>query len=350
MESMKKGNVVSMMLVAAMSVTLALSGCSSAKSSTQSSSGSKDLVIYTALQQDDMSWITQQFKKDTGINISYMLFSAGDLETKIQSQMSNPQADVMLGGSVEYYEDLDPKGAFVKYTSPNAKSLKSEFKDSKGYFQGWYLGVLSIFYNTEQFNKILAPEGLKPPTTWDDLLDARYKKQFVTSNPSTAGGGYIFVADQLFRLGNDKGWTYLQNLNKNVDHYTKGADDPISLVATGQFVAGMSWAHDVLKTEKQGYPIKVVVPPETAYEIGGVAAIKNAKNTANAKKFIDWLLTKPVQQKNTSVSNRYSVLTSVAAPQGMIPMAQVKLVNYDRQKATEEKSSVIAQFNTMIGQ
>ena len=298
-----------------------------------------------------MSWIKTQFKKDTGIDISYMLFSAGDLAAKVQAEKSTPQADVMLGGSVEYYENLEQQyDAFVKYTSPNAQGLDSEFMDPNGYWQGWYLGVLCIFYNSDRFSKELAPQGVKAPQTWDDLLDSHYKKQFVTSNPATAGGGYIFVADQLFRLGTDKGWTYLQDLNKNVDHYTKGADDPISLVATGQFIAGMSWAHDVMKSKKQGYPITIVVPKDTAFEIGGAAAINGSANTENAKKFIDWILTKPAQTQNTAVSNRYSVLKDVAAPEGMIKMEDVQLVKYDRPAASKQKTDVINKFTKMIGQ
>jgi ABC-type Fe3+ transport system, periplasmic component len=311
---------------------------------------SKNLVIYTALQQGDMSWIQSKFKQDTGINITYTLYSAGDLETKVASELGNPQADVMLGGSCEYYEDLDPKNAFVKYTAPNAKQLGTQFMDPKGYWQGWYLGVLAMFYNTDRF-KELAAKGLKAPQTWDDLLDSRYKGQFITSNPATAGGAYIFTACQLFRLGDTKGWDYLSKLNKNVDHYVKGADDPIALVATGQFTIGMSWAHDIQKSAvKLGYPVKIVIPKDTAFEIGGAAVIKGSANQANAKTFIKWLLTRPVQQANTNYSNRYSVRTDVAVPTGMPALKNVKLVKYNRQQATAEKNSVIDKFTQMIGQ
>lgn len=352
---MKKRKALCMAVSLALAAAAALGGCAQSTTANTSSSASSKLksdklVIYTALQQDDMSWIQTQFKQDTGINLSFMLFSAGDLAAKVTAEMANPQADVMLGGSVEYYENLEKQNAFVKYTAPNSKGLDAEFIDPNGYWQGWYLGVLAIFYNTDRFDKELAPQGVKAPQTWDDLLDSHYKKQFITSNPATAGAAYIFLADQLFRLGETDGWTYLQNLNKNVDHYTKGADDPISLVATGQFIAGMSWAHDILKTQKQGYPIKVVVPKDTAFEIGGAAAIKGGANTDNAKTFINWLLTKSAQQKNTDVSNRYSVRKDIKPPEGLIKMEDVKLVKYDRPKASSIKTDETNKFTQMIGQ
>lgn len=344
---MNKLKFVSMFTSVAIFAAVASGVCVSQKP--LSAAASKNLVIYTALQQDDMSWIQTKFKKDTGINITYMLYSAGTLETKVVSELKNPQADIMLGGSVEYYEDLDKENAFTKFRATNSRTLASQFEDPNGYWQGCYMGVLAMFYNTDRF-KELAAKGLKAPTTWDDLLDSRYKKQFITSNPATAGGGYIFTACQLFRLGTTKGWAYLSKLNKNVDHYTAGADDPISLVATGQFTIGMSWAHDILKTKKLGYPIKIVIPKNTAFEIGGVAVLKGAANTQNGKMFINWLLTKSAQQQDTLVSNRYSVRNDVNPPEGMPKLSTLTLVKYNRQQASANKASVIAQFSKMIGQ
>ena len=131
--------------------------------------------------------------------------------------------------------------------------------------------------------------------------------QFITSDPATAGGGYIFVADQLFRLGEEKGWDYLKKLNENVHHYTPKAGDSINLTATGEFIVGMSWAHDIVKSAKKGYPIKVIVPEQTAVEIGAVGIVKGGANKENAQKFVDWLLTKETGELNTKMSNRYSV-------------------------------------------
>ncbi|TDF95413.1 ABC transporter substrate-binding protein [Paenibacillus piri] len=314
------------------------------------SSDSKKLVVYAALNEDDIVQIQKKFKEDTGIEVEYLRLSGpGEASTRIQAEKSAPKADVMIGGSVEFYDPLGQQGLLEKYASPNQKDIDKQFNDPNGYWQGWYMGVLGIVLNKERFKKELEPKGVKEPKTWDDLLDPNYKGLFITSNPATAGGGYIFAADQLFRLGEDKGWGYLEKLNGNVHHYTPGAVDGINLTATGEFVAAMSWAHDIVKSAKQGYPIKVIVPEQTAFEIGGAAIVKGGANTENAKKFIDWLLTKPVGEMNTKLSNRYSVRKDVAPPEGMIKVEDVKLVNYDRNKAAQMKADVVKKFSDMIG-
>ncbi|NOU91743.1 extracellular solute-binding protein [Paenibacillus sp. LMG 31456] len=313
-------------------------------------SASKKLTVYAALNEDDIVQIQKKFKEDTGIEIEYLRLSgAGEASTRIQAEKASPKADVFVGGSVEFYEPLASQGLLEKYSSPNAKELDAQFNDPKGFWQGWYMGVLGIVLNKDRFTKEFEPKGIKEPKTWDDLLDPAYKGLFITSNPATAGGGYIFVADQLFRLGEEKGWDYLKKLNDNVHHYTPAAGDGINLTATGEFVAGMSWSHDIVKSAKQGYPIKVIVPEQTAFEIGGAGIVKGGANTENAKKFIDWLLTKPVGEMNTKLSNRYSVRKDVAPPEGMIKIEDVKLVKYDRDKASQMKADVVKKFTEMTG-
>jgi iron(III) transport system substrate-binding protein len=359
---------VSLFMVMALVSVVALTACGSKNNESASSSpsaqpsqsasssspaaekGSGKLVVYAAMNEDDIVQIQKKFKEDTGIEIEYLRLSgAGEASTRVQAEKNSPKADIMVGGSVEFYGALEDQGLLEKYASPNAQELDPQFNDPNGYWQGWYMGVLSIIVNTDRFKKELEPKGLKEPQTWDDLLDPNYKGLFLSSNPATAGAAYIFIADQLFRLGEEKGWDYLKKLNDNVHHYTPAAGDGIKLTATGEFVAAMAWAHDSVKTAKQGYPLKVIVPDQTAAEIGGVGIVKGGPNTENAKKFVDWLLTKPVQEMNTNTSNRYSVRKDVDAPQGMVKLEDVHLVNYDRPKATQMKPDVVKKFTDMIG-
>ncbi len=311
-------------------------------------SAKDELVVYTALNEDEMASFVEKFKEDTGIEIEYIQGGAGDISARVLAEKDSPYADVMVGGSVDVYEPLAREGIFVKYDSPNNDDLDPRFNDPNGFWQGWYMGVLGIVINRDRFEAELKPLGLEYPETWDDLLDERYKNVFVTSNPVTAGGGYIFAADQIFRLGEDAAWDYFKALDKNVHHYYKGAGDCISPVATGEFIVGMSWVHDIYKQVKAGYPIDVVIPKQTAFEIGGVAIVNSGKNLENAQKFVDWLLTEEIGTMNTKNSNRYSVLASVPSPEGLPLLDEVDLVEYDRAKAGAMKPDVVAKFDAEI--
>ena len=84
--------------------------------------------------------------------------------------MSNPQADFLVGGSVDLYGSLAEAGALLEYDSPNNDDLDARFNDPNHLWQGWYMGVLSIIINEERFQEELASQGLAEPATWDDLL------------------------------------------------------------------------------------------------------------------------------------------------------------------------------------
>lgn len=346
---MRKKTSLTMLLVLALVISM-FTGCGGDAKPADSSDAEKGgkLVVYTALNEEDILAVQEQFKADTGIEIEYIRLGGGDAVARVQAEMSSPKADVLVGGSVDLYEPLAKEGAFEKYSSTNSKDLDPMFNDPNGYWQGWYMGVQGIVINAERFDAELAPLGLERPKTWDDLLDDRYKNVLVNSNPATAGGAYIFVADQIFRLGEDKAWEYLKALDKNIHHYYKGAGDCISPIAAGEFIAGVSWVHDIFKVQKQGYPIEIIIPEQTAFEIGGAAVVKGGPNSENAKVFIDWLLTKEAQELNTQISNRYPVRDDVAPPQGLPSMSEINLVDYDRPKAGEMKPAVVEKFETEI--
>lgn len=315
--------------------------------STPAQAGGK-LIVYSALNEDNTIAIADQFKKDTGIEIEYISMGGGDAVARVQAEMGNPKADFLVGGSVDLYGSLASAGAFEAYDSPNNDGLDARFNDPNHFWQGWYMGVLSIIINKDRFDKELAPKGVAIPETWDDLLDPNYKNVFVWANPTTAGGAYIATACQIFRLGEDGAWDYLKALDQNIHHYYKGAGDVISPVATGEFIASIAWGHDSFKTQQEGYPLQLIIPKQTAYEIGGAAIIKGGPNTDNAKVFMDWLLTKEAQELSVSTSYRYPVRDDVAAPEGLPALSEVDLVNYDRDKAASMKEAVLEKFEEEI--
>lgn len=347
---MMKHKVISILMLAAMLTTL-LAGCGgSNKASGTTEPESKKLVVYAALNESDMVEIQKKFKADTGIDIEYVRFGAGDAAAKIRAEKDAPVADVFIGGSVEMHDPLAKDGLLLQYSSPRDKEVDAKFIDKNGYWHGWYMGVLGYVINKDRFDKELRPKGLEYPRTWDDVLDPAYKGNYVHSNAATAGGAYIFLADQIFRLGEEKAWQYMERLNANVHHYTPGALTPIQLVASGEFIMGMSWGHDILAAKKQGYPIDLVVPADTAFEIGGLSIIKGGKNLENAKKFVDWTMSREVGEMNTKISNRYSTRADVAPPEGMPKISDVKLVNYDRDWALANRDQEVQKFSKMLGQ
>jgi iron(III) transport system substrate-binding protein len=142
--------------------------------------------------------------------------------------------------------------------------------------------------NTE----VLKKNNLPMPTSWQDLLNPVYKGQIVMPNAASSGTGYAQVVSLLQMKGEEKGWQYLKELDKNIAQYIKSGSRPCKMASTGEFAIGASFAFAAVKNIAEGFPIAMVIPSEGAgYEIEVNGLMKTSANKADAKVFLDWLLT-----------------------------------------------------------
>jgi len=306
----------------------------------------RKIVIYSALDSEVTTRVVNAFTQRTGIATEVLtLAAAGTLATRITVERARPQADIFMGGSIDFHAPLARDGLLLAYKSPaaNDPAIGKEFVDPTGFWHGWYIGALSIFYNQERLTG-------RAPATWDDLLDPRFRGQFVMPSPVTTGGGFIFVATQIFRLGEDRAWQWLKQLAANAQQFTPTAPAGIALVSRGEAIVGMNWGHDVqAQARNQGFPVGLVFPPDTATEIGGVSIIKGGPNPEGAKAFVDFLMTRVPQDINAQFGLRYAVRTDSPKPMGMPDRSTMKFVKYDRAWAIENQARIRQRWQTEIG-
>ncbi len=308
------------------------------------------ISVYSALNESTNNQLFDAFKKTyAGADADVLpLAAAGELQTRIRTEKASPKADIFVGGDNSFHEGLAKDGLLEPYTSPNASAIAAEAKDPAGNWTGWYFGIFGFVSNTDRLQKEL---GGKQPQSWDDLLDAAWKQKLILPDPVKTGGGYIFLATQVFRFNKDedKAMDYMKKLHANIAQYVGTAPQGIQLVGQGQFVGCPNWSHDILTSRSQGQKIDLNVPKDTGFEIGAVSIIKGSKNIPLAKAFVDWILTKDAGELNVKLSNRVSVRKDVAAAPGAPTLDQVKLVNYDRPWANENKDRLIKKWQAAVG-
>ena len=311
------------------------------------------IVIYAAEDEKTLNALTTKFTEKTGVATEVIRIpAAGTLAARIRSEKDAPKADVFIGGSIEFHQPLAEEGLVVPYDSPVVKEAKIDpvFVSPQNNWHGWFMGTLVILLNPERFNKELAPKGLAKPKTWDDLLEPAYEKGLASGTPVSCGGAYIFLAVQIFRNGGEeKGFDWLKRYDKQVAQYTPTCPAPITLVARGEVIGGMTWQDDAVDALMSKQPIEVIFPPETGAEIGGASIIKGGSNPEGAKKFVDFLLSKEAQALKTELGHTYPVRNDVSPPQGVPPLAEIKLVKYDRQFAIANRARLTKKWEEEIG-
>jgi iron(III) transport system substrate-binding protein len=274
------------MLSLLLAVALVLPGAAAAPAAEEK------LVIYTAYEENELKDFWAQFKKDLpdlAAKASYIRGSTGPTAARLEAEKANPQADVVWGLFNDYMTGAARKGLLEPYVAKDSQLIPARYKHPENLWQG--VTLLTVAFAVNQ--KKMAELKLPPPRSWADLIDPRYKGHIVMSNPSTSGTAYLLLASHAARLGEDRMWQYYDALDKNLSQVTKSGGAPGRMAASGETPIGVALAYEVEVAKKQGAPIDVIWPSDgVTWTFEGNGLVKGAKHPHNARRFLDWAVSK----------------------------------------------------------
>ena len=319
-------------------LSVSVSGCK--KTQTQT------LKVYSIIHDEETEALTKLFTEKTGIPVSYLRATTGELVNRVITEKNDPQADILLGGASSYHIQAAKEGALEAYASPLTKNLPSYAVASDNTWTGFCVLTLGVGVNEKRFAQKFP--GTPLPTTWEDLLNPAFKGEIVMTNPAASSTGYLFVQNQLQRLGNEKGWEYLASLTKNVGQFPDSGSAPAKLLGTGEYAIGVSYLHAITKYNAQGFDVKAISVPQSVGDVDCISILKNAKNLSAAKKFVDFMLSPEAQSLMSSITFTTPVNPEAKGPEGGIAIADIDLIDYDVQKASSEKSEVLDTWSKSV--
>jgi iron(III) transport system substrate-binding protein len=236
----------------------------------------------------------QEFEKATGIKVNFVRFSSGEALARLIVEKNNPRVDVLFGGPVETHTAGIKEGIFEPYKPPSFGVLPSRLKHPEGQWVAIADDPLVFMSNT----KFLKENNLKPPTSWNDLLDPAYRNMLQMADARTSGTAVTRIFSILEAYGRDetKAFEYMKKLRRNVQLYTKSGGGGTLPVGLGQAAAGIFFIVDALDTKAKGYDVTLSFPKEgigTSAE--AIALVKGAKNPELGKELIDWATSSAMQ-------------------------------------------------------
>jgi iron(III) transport system substrate-binding protein len=266
----------------------------------------------------------------------------------VQAEGGNPGGDVMFGGGSENHEALVPD-FLAPYESPVAiDDYDEQFYHSEHYWHGFYIGALGLAINTERWEQEFSDQD--PPQTWDDLLDDQYADSLVIAAPASSGTAYNMLVTQVFRLGEEEAFDWFEEFARTVGQYTTSGAAPARMAGAGEYTMGIAFGHDILKPIDAGFPLELVYPQETGYEIGAVSIIEGGPNPEAARVFVDWMLGQEANQLHTDLSMRVPLRDDVALPEGAVDINELDLVDdFDAEWAGQVRDDLLNKWEERIG-
>ena len=317
-------------------VALTLAGVSPAPAAEEK------LVVYTAYEENELKDFWEQFKKDLpdlAAKASYIRASTGPIMARIEAEKANPQADVIWGVFNDYVTGAARKGLLEPYAAKDSGAIPARFKHPENAWQGATLLTVAFAVN----QKRMAELKLAPPRSWAELADPKYKGHVVMSNPSTSGTAYLLLASHVSRLGEDKAFAYYEALDKNLSQVTKSGGAPGRMAASGETPIGVALAYEVEVAKKQGALIDVIFPSDgVAWTFEADALVKGAKNPQNAKRFLDWAISRSAM--TAYAGWRGAAITRPDVAVAGQKLSDMNLINLDFVKAAEDKDRLVKKW------
>lgn len=308
------------------------------------------ITAYTSLEEDDARIYLESFEAaHPGVKVNLLRLSTGDLGARMLAEKDNPQHDVIWGWAVTQMVDPRILEMIEPYQPKGIDKVNDVYKDADG---RWFAttGYLAAFCVNTQ---VLEDKGLPMPSSWQDLLNPVYKGELVMPNPASSGTGYLQISSILQMKGEEEGWKFLEELDKNMAQYIKSGSKPCKVAAAGEYAIGASFAFSGVKQIMTGYPLELVIPSEGAgYELEASALMKTSKNKADAKAFLDWLLTLEAAQLYGERAAMSSVPgaepTQEALDAGLPADVSTVLYKMDFDWSAQNKERILAEWQKRI--
>jgi len=305
------------------------------------------ISVYTCYVESEALGIFEKFTEETGIEVNYVRLSAGEIATRLQAEAANPQVSIFMGGSVDTHKSAQGLGLLEAYTSKNIGLVDPALADSEGVYTPVSLIVTCLVSNTD----FLADLGVAAPTSWQELLDPKYKDDVCMAHPGTSGAAYTAFSGIMQLMGEDEGFEYFKKLDSNITQYTKAGAAPLRMAGLDEIGIAIGYDLDAHAVINEGYPLEISYPAEgVGYEITCVSMVKGgpADEVEAAHTFIDWMLEETCQKMATDTYYRYPTNTSITLNPAMKPMSEIKLVDYDFVWSGENKIRLVERFENEV--
>jgi len=265
----------------------------------------ESITVMTHDSFDVSKEVIATFEKDNKVKIRFL--KSGDAGAAlIQAILSknNPLADVFFGVDNSFLSRALSADIFRSYNSPLLSVIPDHLKlDDQNRLLPVDYGDVCLNYDKAWFTE----KNITPPKSLSDLTKPEYKGLTVVENPATSSPGMAFLLATVGHFGEDNYLKFWKGMRANDVLVAGGWEDAyfghFTAASKGNRPIVVSYASSipaaVYYSEKplEDAPTAAVVSDGSAFrQIEFVGILKGSKKVALAEKFVDFMLSKPLQE------------------------------------------------------
>ncbi len=328
-----------------------LSSALSCQSTRQPAQDAGIVVAYVSEDQVFSEPILKDFERETGIKVRVVFDTEEAKSTGVMNRLiaekNNPQADVYWANEPIRAELLKQQGISAPYVSPNADGIAGKFKDPEAHWTGFSARARVFVVNSKAVGR--KPAGIK------DYTSPEFRGQAVIANPLF--GTTTACISSLFTIwGDQAAKQFMEEMKRNGVKISTSNGESADLVASGEFLFGLVDTDDAFSRLKQGRPIEIVFPDQGEAGMGcmiipnSVVLIRGGPNSANARKLIDFLLSKESERKLAfSDAGQIPLHLGVATPPQVRPLESIKAIDVQYSQVAKKMLEIQPYLKAWLG-
>lgn len=246
------------------------------------------LLWYTSINLTDARDLVDRFQQRYPF-VRVNLYRAGGSQVVnrilVEKQAGKSAFDV---ASTSGLAILKQRGLLQAYpSSPDTEALGPQNRDAGHFWYGFYALYYVVGYNTRMVSEAEVPRD------WEDLLRPRWKGGIVMDPDD-----YDWYGGFLEARGGEKGGQFARRLAQQGIQWRNNHALITQLITAGEFPVGITYAHRVEAMKGRGAPVdwvKTLKPIIVGLTPVGISA--DARNPNAARLFLDFLISKPVQEE-----------------------------------------------------
>ncbi|CCK29806.1 Putative 2-aminoethylphosphonate-binding periplasmic protein [Streptomyces davaonensis JCM 4913] len=255
--------------------------------------------------------VFKDFEKETGIKVEYVEGGSGEMVQRAVREKSNPQADVLVT-LPPFIQQADGKGLLQKYVPAGADQVSGADKSADGTWTSVVNNYFGFVYNKKEL--------AQAPTTWEELLDGKYKNKLQYSTPGVAGDGTAVLIKAMHDFGGEQpALDYLGKLQSNnvgpsasTGKLAPKVDKGELLVANGDVQMNYAQSKD-MPNLGIWFPAKEGGEPTTFALPYAAGLVTDAPHSENGKKLLEYMLSQKAQQQVSEIGGGFTARQDVKA-------------------------------------
>lgn len=303
-----------------------LSGCSTSSQSNGQLEKVTDLTIYSGRSEEYIAPFLAQFEKESGIKLNIRYGNSPELAAQILEEGENSPADLFISQDAGSLGAVKQAGLFKELPPNVANEIPNQFIEPMRHWVGITGRVRVFAYSPSKLKKL--------PKEITDLSDPIYKGQLGIA-PSNASF-QAFLTALINLKGESFAEKWLRDLVANdVKIYPKNSSI-VEAIDRGEISVGLVNHYYLWEVaESLGREVNAKIEFFQAGDIGnlinvsGAGVFKSSKKQSAAEDLINFLTSKPIQDKYVSEIHEYSLLANSTPPAGLPRLSDIGAPSVD---------------------